>query len=213
MINLLDQFIQTLRSEKYYSPHTCSNYRRDLQRFHDFLQAAAITSWQPVSYGDVSAYAAQRHRQGRKSRTIARELSSIRSFYQHLIRHGLVEKNPALEVSAPKSDQPLPKTCDAESLDRLLQVSDDGDDLLLRDIAIFELIYSSGLRLAELVGIDLDDIDLQQQQLVVTGKGNKTRYLPVGSSAISAVQRWLKLRPGYCRDHNQKALFLSNRCV
>jgi integrase/recombinase XerC len=209
LIDLLDQFIQTLRSEKYYSPHTCSNYRRDLQRFHDFLQAAGIASWQPVSYGDVSAYAAQRHRQGRKSRTIARELSSIRSFYQYLIRHGLVEKNPALEVSAPKSDRPLPKTCDAETLDRLLQIAGGGDDLLLRDIAIFELIYSSGLRLAELVGIDLDDIDLQQQQLVVTGKGNKTRYLPVGSSAIRAVLRWLELRPGYSRDDSQKALFLS----
>ena len=209
MIDLLDQYIQSLRSEKYYSPHTCSNYRRDLQRFHDFLQASGITQWQPVNYGDVSAYAAQRHRQGRKSRTIARELSSIRSFYQFLIRHGLVAKNPALEVSAPKSDKPLPKTCDAETLDQLLRVDNNEEDLLLRDVAIFELIYSSGLRLAELVGINLDDIDLQQRQLVVTGKGNKTRYLPVGARAVSAVQRWLGVRPGLCRDANQKALFLS----
>lgn len=209
MIELLDQYIQSLRSEKYYSPHTCSNYRRDLQRFHDFLQATGITQWQPVNYGDVSAYAAQRHRQGRKSRTIARELSSIRSFYQFLIRHGLVAKNPALEVSAPKSDKPLPKTCDAETLDQLLRVGNNEEDLLLRDVAIFELIYSSGLRLAELVGINLDDIDLQQRQLMVTGKGNKTRYLPVGARAVSAVQRWLGVRPGLCRDANQKALFLS----
>ena len=209
MIELLDQYIQSLRSEKYYSPHTCSNYRRDLQRFHDFLQATGITRWQPVNYGDVSAYAAQRHRQGRKSRTIARELSSIRSFYQFLIRHGLVAKNPALEVSAPKADKPLPKTCDAETLDQLLRVGNNEEDLLLRDVAIFELIYSSGLRLAELVGINLDDIDLQQRQLVVTGKGNKTRYLPVGARAVSAVQRWLGVRPGICRDANQQALFLS----
>lgn len=209
MIELLDQYIQSLRSEKYYSPHTCSNYRRDLQRFHDFLQATGITRWQPVNYGDVSAYAAQRHRQGRKSRTIARELSSIRSFYQFLIRHGLVAKNPALEVSAPKADKPLPKTCDAETLDQLLRVGNNEEDLLLRDVAIFELIYSSGLRLAELVGINLDDIDLQQRQLVVTGKGNKTRYLPVGARAVSAVQRWLGVRPGLCRDARQKALFLS----
>jgi integrase/recombinase XerC len=209
LIELLDQYIQSLRSEKYYSPHTCSNYRRDLQRFHDFLQATGITRWQPVNYGDVSAYAAQRHRQGRKSRTIARELSSIRSFYQFLIRHGLVAKNPALEVSAPKADKPLPKTCDAETLDQLLRVGNNEEDLLLRDVAIFELIYSSGLRLAELVGINLDDIDLQQRQLVVTGKGNKTRYLPVGARAVSAVQRWLGVRPGLCRDARQKALFLS----
>jgi integrase/recombinase XerC len=209
LIELLDQFIQTLRSEKYYSPHTCSNYRRDLQRFHDFLQVVGITKWQPVSYGDVSAYAAQRHRQGRKSRTIARELSAIRSFYQHLIRHGLVAKNPALEVSAPKSDRPLPKTCDAEMLDQLLRVGADGDDLLLRDVAIFELIYSSGLRLAELVSINLADIDLQARTLVVTGKGNKTRHLPVGTKAVSAIERWLGIRSGYCRNDSQKALFLS----
>jgi integrase/recombinase XerC len=205
----LDQFIQTLRSEKYYSPHTCSNYRRDLQRFQAYLKERAIDNWPGVGYNDVSGFAAQRHRQGRKSRTIARELSSIRSFYQFLIRGSVVAKNPALEVSAPKSDKPLPKTCDPESLEQLLRVTDDHDELLLRDIAIFELIYSSGLRLAELVGIDLDDIDLTQQQLVVTGKGNKTRHLPVGSKAVSAVQRWLRVRPNYCRDNAQKALFLS----
>ena len=205
----LDNYIQTLRSEKYYSPHTCSNYRRDLLRFQDFLQATAIDDWQKVSYNDVSSYAAQRHRLGRKSRSIARELSSIRSFYRYLIRLGRAEKNPALEVSAPKSDQPLPKTCDPETLAQLLRASVGNDDLLVRDLAIFELIYSSGLRLAELVGIDLDDIDLSQQQLIVTGKGNKTRYLPVGSKAVEAVRRWLAVRPQLSRDANQKALFLS----
>ena len=211
MSDQLEKFIQTLRSEKYYSPHTCSNYRRDLVRFRDFLLERGIETWEPVSYGDVSAYAAVRHRQGRKSRTIARELSSIRSFYQHLIRQGAVAKNPAVEVSAPKADKPLPKTCDAETLELLLRVSADGDDLLLRDIAIFELIYSSGLRLAELVGIDVDDIDLEQRQLVVTGKGNKTRYLPIGRKAVEAVERWLRVRPGYCRDGSQNALFLSKQ--
>ena len=100
MNELLEQFIQVLRSEKYYSPHTCSNYRRDLRRFCDFLRQQDIEAWERVTYNNVSAFAAQRHRQGRKSRTIARELSSIRSFYQFLIRHGVVAKNPALEVSA-----------------------------------------------------------------------------------------------------------------
>ena len=209
MNDYLDQFIRTLRSEKYYSPHTCSNYQRDLQRFQAYLEERAIVDWAGVGYNDFSGFAAQRHRQGRKSRTIARDLSSIRSFYQFLIRCSVVAKNPALEVSAPKSDKPLPKTCDPESLEQLLRVTDDKDELLLRDIAIFELIYSSGLRLAELVGINLDDIDLAQQQLLVTGKGNKTRYLPIGSKAVSAVQRWLRVRPNYCRDTDQKALFLS----
>ncbi|MCP4983068.1 MAG: tyrosine recombinase XerC [Gammaproteobacteria bacterium] len=198
-----------LRSEKYYSPHTCSNYRRDLKLFQDYLQQHAIERWQQVGYSEVSGFAAQRHRQGRKSRTIQRELSSIRSFFQHLIQNEVIAKNPAREVSAPKSDKPLPKTCDAESIDRLLSVNDSSDGLLVRDVAMFELIYSSGLRLAELINIDLDDIDLAEQQLVVTGKGNKTRYLPIGSKAVKAVKKWLKLRPDYSRDIKQPALFLS----
>jgi len=207
----LDHFIQMLRSEKYYSPHTCSNYRRDLGLFQGYLAARNIDSWEAVNYNLVSGYAAQRHRQGRKSRTIQRELSSIRSFYQFLIRGGWVAQNPALEVRAPKTDKPLPKTCDAETIDRLLQLSDDSDGLQVRDVAIFELVYSAGLRLAELVNIDLDDIDLSQQHLIVTGKGNKTRHLPIGSKAVAAVRRWLKMRRDYCRDTNQTALFLSKQ--
>jgi integrase/recombinase XerC len=205
----LDPFIQMLRSEKYYSPHTCSNYRRDLDKFHEYLQSCNLNQWDQVDFNRISAYAAHRYRLGRKSRTIQRELSSIRSFFQFLIRIDVVRKNPALEVSAPKSDKPLPKTCDAETIDRLLTVSEDSDSLLLRDVAIFELVYSSGLRLAELVSINLDDIDLQQRQLVVTGKGNKTRYLPVGSKAVSAVQRWLKRRVEFITEQQQPALFVS----
>ena len=211
MTEYLDQFIQVLRSEKYYSPHTCSNYRRDLERFRAFLEKRGIDDWQQVDYNLVSGFAAERHRGGRKSRTIQRELSSIRSFFQFLIRQGAVTQNPALEVRAPKADRPLPKTCDAEALERLLRLPDDGDGLLIRDVAIFELIYSSGLRLAELVGIDLDDIDLARRRLVVTGKGNKTRHLPIGSKAAAAVRRWLEVRADYCRDPAQPALFLSRR--
>lgn len=211
MTEFLDQFIQMLRSEKYYSPHTCKNYRRDLEQFRRYLASQQVEAWEPVNYNLVSGFAAQRHRQGRKSRTIQRELSSIRSFYQFLIRTDRVTQNPALEVHAPKSDQPLPKTCDAETLDRLLRLPEGSDGLLVRDVAIFELIYSSGLRLAELVNIDLDDIDLAQKHLVVTGKGNKTRHLPVGGKAVSALQQWLKLRPEYSRDASQKALFLSKQ--
>lgn len=211
MIDDLEQFIQTLRSEKYYSPHTCSNYRRDLTRFQAHLEKHGVGAWKEVDYNRVSGYAAERHRQGRKSRTIQRELSAIRSFYQFLIRHGRVEQNPAREVRAPRADRPLPKTCDAESIDRLLQVRDASDGLQVRDSAIFELIYSSGLRLAELVDIDLDDIDLAQRHLVVTGKGNKTRHLPVGSKAAAAVARWLKRRREYCHDTQQVALFVSRR--
>ncbi len=207
----LEQFIRVLRSERYYSPHTCSNYRRDLERFRAFLGEAGIDDWSRVAFNDVGAYAARRFRQGRKSRTIARELSSIRSFFQYLIKQGVIAKNPAQDVAAPRADKPLPKTCDAESLERLFRVDDESDPLLLRDVAMFELVYSSGLRLAELTSLDLDDIDFGQRLLVVTGKGNKTRQLPVGGKAIEALERWLAIRADYCRDGSEQALFVSQR--
>jgi integrase/recombinase XerC len=207
----LENFIQMLRSEKYYSPHTCTNYARDLSRFSEFLFTRDISSWCQVSYNEVSAYAAHRFRNGLKSRSIQRELSSIRSFYHFLIRQRAMESNPAKDVSAPKSEHRLPKTCDAEQIGQLLHHRDDDDDLLLRDLAMFEFIYSSGLRLAELVSIDLTDIDLGQQQLIVTGKGNKTRYLPIGSKAIEAIRRWLKVRGSFYRGEDPQALFLSKQ--
>ncbi len=205
----LESFIQMLRSEKYYSPHTCSNYRRDLESFARFLLERDVEHWPRVDYLLVSGYAAKRFRSGLKSRSIQRELSSIRSFYQHLILQGVVKNNPAKEVRAPKSEQRLPKTCDTEQIEQLLHRGNSKDPLFIRDLAIFELIYSSGLRLAELVNIDLGDIDLALKQLIVTGKGNKTRYLPVGTKAIVAIQRWLKIRAEYIRDDRENALFLS----
>ncbi len=207
----LESFIQMLRSEKYYSPHTCSNYRRDLESFARYLLDRDVSRWSKVNYRLVSGYAAHRFRNGLKSRSIQRELSSIRSFYQHLIRQGVAKNNPAKEVSAPKSGQRLPKTCDTEQIEQLLRSGSNNNPLFIRDLAIFELIYSSGLRLAELVSIDLGDIDLAQKQLIVTGKGNKTRYLPVGSKAIDAIRRWLKIRFEFVREHDENALFLSKQ--
>ena len=188
----LEDFIQVLRSEKYYSPHTSKNYARDLNNFARYLSAHDINKWNEVNYSLVSGYAAHRYRNGLKSRSIQRELSSIRGFYQYLVQQGAMKSNPATEVGAPKAEQTLPKTCDAEQIGRLLHEKSSDDALLIRDLAMFELIYSSGLRLAELVGIDLNHIDLGQQQLIVTGKGNKTRYLPIGSKAVKAVRRWLR---------------------
>ena len=211
MKKYLEDFIQVLRSEKYYSPHTCKNYARDLQNFASYLNARDIVKWVEVNYSLVSAYAAYRYRNGLKSRSIQRELSSIRGFYHYLVRRGVMKSNPAMEVSAPKSEQLLPKTCDAEQIGRMLDQRADDNEISIRDLAMFELIYSSGLRLAELVSIDLNDIDLGQQQLIVTGKGNKTRYLPIGSKAVKAVRRWLKVRPDFCRDDSEQALFVSKQ--
>ncbi len=207
----LNAFLQMLKSEKYYSPHTCKNYSRDLQLFSEFLQSRDIHQWQKVDYRIVSAFAAQQFRQGKKGNTIQRELSSIRSFYKYLIRQRIVSNNPALDVKAPKSAKKLPKTCDTEQINQLLQAHSHDDDLTIRDLAIYELIYSSGLRLAELASLNLNSINYNQKEMRVTGKGNKMRYLPVGSKAIEALQKWLKIRPAYVKNADEQALFISKQ--
>jgi integrase/recombinase XerC len=121
----------------------------------------------------------------------------------------VVKSNPAKDVRAPKPDHLLPKTCDAEQVGKLLHNNETDSDLIIRDLAIFELIYSSGLRLAELVSIDIHDIDFNQRQVIIVGKGNKTRYLPIGSKAITAIKRWLKIRLQFVRADTDQALFLS----
>ncbi len=206
----LDDFIRMLRTEKYYSEHTCRNYRRDLDSFCRYLEKTGVNNWSAVRYNEVSGYAAFRFRNGKKPATIQRELCSIRNFFQFLVHLKKLNNNPAREVRAPRAGRPLPKVCDADLIGQLLKNDDGQDDLTTRDLAIFELIYSSGLRLAELVKLDLDDIDLAHRQMVVTGKGNKTRYLPIGGKAGEAVQRWLKIRGNYLRD-DSNALFLSKR--
>ncbi len=205
----VDAFLQMLHSEKFYSPLTCKNYQRDLQLFADFIQGKGLRDWQQVDYRTVSAFAAQRFRQGKKGNTIQRELSSIRSFYKYLIRQQIVASNPAQDVKAPRTDKKLPLTCDSEQIDQLLKARPDDDDLRVRDLAMFELMYSSGLRLAELASLDVEQVDLQQKQMMVTGKGSKSRYLPIGSKAIAALQKWLKCRMQYVKQPQQKALFLS----
>ncbi len=205
----LPPFLQMLRSERFYSPHTCSNYQRDLTRFREFLASRDVAEWSEVDYRTVSAYTAWRFRQGRKGNTIQRELSAIRSFYNYLIRQQRITHNPALDIKAPKSERKLPRTCDAEQLDRLLKPAAGDDDLRRRDLAMFELMYSSGLRLAELASLNLGDIDLEQRRLVVTGKGAKTRYLPIGRKAAQALERWLEVRGRHPTGEADDALFVS----
>ena len=206
---LIEDFLRMLRSERFYSPHTCTNYQRDLERFADFLTGRGIDDWLEVDYNVVSAFSARRFRQGLKGNTIQRELSSIRGFYNHLIRQRKAQRNPARDVKAPKVDKKLPVTADSEQLDRLLRQQPGDDPLRIRDLAMFELMYSCGLRLAELVSLDTDTIDLRQRHMAVTGKGSKTRHLPIGRKAVQVVERWLEARAELARDADEKALFTS----
>ncbi len=206
---LLEQFLHYLATERQLSPHTLDNYSRDLTRFLDFVEAENLGEWGEVDDKNVRQFVAKIHRQGLAGASIQRMLSAIRSFYRFLSRERVVEKNPGLSVQAPKSPRKLPSTLDADQMVQLLDIPII-DAVSARDAAIMELIYSSGLRISELVGLDMHSLDLADKSLRVTGKGSKTRMLPIGGKAVNAVESWLDYRHEFA-DYAENALFVSKR--
>ncbi len=205
----LTEFIRHLASEKRHSPRTCDSYQRDLVRLTDWLSATGIDTWQRVTNHDLRRYVANLSREGLAGRSIARHLSAIRRFYQFLLREKLASDNPALDIRAPKSGRRLPRVVDVDQLNHLLDGQPD-DPLEIRDLCMFELMYSSGLRLAELASLDLDTVDLRSGEVRVLGKGGKERLLPVGRKAVAAIRAWLPLRSALAND-GVVALFVSQR--
>ncbi|HSS65074.1 MAG TPA: tyrosine recombinase XerC [Gammaproteobacteria bacterium] len=205
----LGRFNGHLSGERNLSKRTCQSYRRDLIRFGEFLTQQAGAGIDAVDAGHVRAYVAWRHRRGVSGRTIQRELSALRTFFAYLLREGELGANPAVGVGAPKSIRKLPSVLDADQVAGLLNF-DDESPLAVRDGAMLELVYSSGLRLSELVGLDLVDVDLDESLVAVTGKGRKRRIVPVGAHARAAIKRWLAQRPALVKG-SAKALFVSAR--
>ena len=208
----IDAFLSHLSTERRLSPHTIAAYRRDLASFAEFRARESVVRLVDVDSFVVRRYAAWCHRKGLSPRSIARRLSALRSFFVYLLREGVVDSNPAVDISAPKAPRRLPSTLDADQMTRLLESSmpASGDPLLLRDRAILELLYSSGLRLGELVGLDLVDLDLKDATVRVTGKGAKTRVLPVGRHALAALDVWLARRSEFALA-GEAALFVGRR--
>ncbi|MGB5669505.1 MAG: tyrosine recombinase XerC [Sedimenticolaceae bacterium] len=205
----LDAFLDYLHYERRLSPRTLTAYRRDLGNFLDWLGEQGISDWTRVDSQQVRNYAAGRHRQGLSPKSLQRHLSAIRAWFRFLLREGGVRTNPAEGVRAPKVNRRLPHTLDADQLAHLMELP--GDSALdRRDRAIMELFYSSGLRLAELVALDVSDMRSSDGLLQVTGKGNKTRRLPVGRYAREAVDHWLAIRPQIASSR-ESALFVSQR--
>ena len=188
----LDAYIGYLSHERRSSPHTIDAYRRDLEAFRATVE---IDDWLTVKPHHVRQFLARLHARGRSSSTIGRALSSVRNFYAFLVRRGFTQANPAVGISAPKQRKKLPKTLDIDKTAKLFD-SDPKSVLELRDRAMIELFYGSGMRLAELVDLDLRHLDLVNGFATVTGKGNKTRVVPLGSHAVESVRRWLETRRG-----------------
>jgi len=206
----LQQFEDYLQHEKRYSSHTLSAYQCDLSQFKHWLkEEKSINNIIEADSLSIRNWVATLHRQGIGGKTLQRKLSSLRSFYQFLVRKRLLKNNPAVDIRAPKTGRKLPDTLDADALTQLLEIPKDSI-LAIRDRAIMELFYSSGLRLSELANLDIKSIDLQEKTLRALGKGNKERILPVGKKAIDALQDWLQKRVEMAKVEEQ-GLFVSKR--
>ncbi|KPW37175.1 MULTISPECIES: tyrosine recombinase XerC [Pseudomonas syringae group] len=190
----LDAYCMHLRSERQVSPHTLEAYRRDLGKVLAYCQKAQLSSWNELDIQHLRSFTARQHQQGQSSRSLARMLSAVRGFYKYLNREAICAHDPANGLSPPKGERRLPKTLDTDRTAQLLDGGVEDDFLAHRDHAILELFYSSGLRLSELTGLNLDQLDLSDGLIQVLGKGSKTRVLPVGSKARRALETWLPLR-------------------
>jgi len=190
----IDAYLEHLRSERQVSVHTLDGYRRDLLRLAALCEKSSLNEWSALQVRDLRMFIARLHQQGLASRSLARLLSATRGLFQYLIREGRCRHNPADGLSAPKGARKLPRTLDTDRTAQLLDGGVEDDFIARRDQALLELFYSSGLRLSELVGLDLEWLDLKDGLVRVHGKGNKVRELPVGRAARQAIENWLPLR-------------------
>ncbi|OKA69782.1 tyrosine recombinase XerC [Vibrio parahaemolyticus] len=203
----LERFYEFLRSEKGLSLHTQRNYKQQLETMAQHLAEMGLKDWSQVDAGWVRQLAGKGMREGMKASSLATRLSSLRSFFDFLILRGEMSANPAKGVSAPRKKRPLPKNLDVDEVNQLLEVNED-DPLAIRDRAMMELMYGAGLRLAELVSVDVRDVQLRRGELRVIGKGDKERKVPFSGMATEWVGKWLRVR-GDLAAPGEPALFVS----
>ncbi|HEX5056211.1 MAG TPA: tyrosine recombinase XerC [Gammaproteobacteria bacterium] len=205
------RFIARLKFEKQYSPHTIDAYRRDLDSFAGYCAQLEIADWERLDSECIRNFSSRIHRGGLHGRSIARRLSAVRMFFRFLQQEKFNVRNPAQDVRAPKSDKKLPSVLDVDQIEQLLNIKGN-DPVSLRDRAMLELMYSGGLRLSELTGLDVQSIDWSQGTVRVKGKGDKDRDTIMGRKAAQALQAWLSVRHVYCgKSVDEPALFLNNR--
>jgi integrase/recombinase XerC len=209
MQSFIDNFLAYLKNERQLSVRTQDAYKRDLDQFSAFISSQDIDQPDQVTQHHIRALIAHKHRQGLGGKSLQRMLSALRSWFRWMLREGIVQHNPAKAVRAPKSPRHLPATLDADSINQLLNIPGD-TPLAIRDKAIMELFYSSGLRLSELAELHWEQIDLPSGMVTVTGKGNRSRMVPVGRMAADALLEWRKAR-GQFASFEEPHVFVSNR--
>jgi len=207
----IEAYIQALWLERGLSDHSRAAYRRDLLAFQTWLQARdhQLLDADPAAIQD---YLADRYRRGFSARSVARGLSSLRGFFDHQVRNGRLHHNPLAGIPAPRQGRPLPDTLSEAEVDALLAAPDIDSILGLRDRAMLEVLYATGLRVSELTGLRLTEVNPRQGVVRVTGKGNKERLVPLGEEALHWLQRYLSAaRPELARGVQAAALFLTPR--
>lgn len=226
---LIGRYLDTLTGQRQLSVQTVVNYRRDLAQLVEFADKSELTE---LSSGDIRRFTSKCHANGLNPRSISRKLSAWRGFYRWLVEENLIHFNPVEDIHAPKKNKPLPKALAVDDAVRIVATvssnpgKDKNETTLLCNHAMFELLYSSGLRVSELTSIDIQAvkneqyqstswINLLEKEVTVTGKGNKMRTVPVGDAAIDAIKNWMSVRneiidAGLMEEH-KNALFLNSR--
>ena len=183
-------FLATLQ---HLSPHTHKAYQSDLATLLEYCKIQGVATWRDLDGRQMRGYAAWRHRRGIGGKSLQRNLSAVRAFYRYLINQGVATQNPAQGILAPKTAHTLPRALDVDQVGHLVSIEDQ-DPLSVRDRAMMELMYSSGLRLSELIQLNMENLDLHDAVVTVLGKGRKTRLVPIGRYAIAALKKWFAVR-------------------
>ena len=206
-----EAFLVDLRERRGASEHTTLNYSLDLEHLSAWLIARDITSWQSLTRHDVRSWIAWMHSEGYAPASIGRKLSALRSLFRFLMREGRIGESPLVLVPAPKRGKTLPSVLSLDEIERLLAAPDPGTPLGMRDRSMLEVLYATGLRLSELLGLRLDSVDWTQRSIRVIGKGTKERIVLLGDLALDALERYThEGRPALARNQDDHALFLSH---
>lgn len=213
-----DHFLEHLAVERGLSTNTVQAYRRDLRRYVAFLDSWGIQDVPGVTDEAVGAYVVQLSSATHdddllyRPASMARMLSSVRSFHRFELREGVTDRDPTVGVTSPKPARSLPRPLAVDEVERLLEAPPAGEPVGLRDRAILEMLYGAGLRISELTGLDVDDVEIEEGSVRVLGKGGKERDVPVGRYAREAVSAYLtRARPGFATARTRSALFLNQR--
>jgi integrase/recombinase XerD len=211
MYKLIERFIHYLAVERGLALNTLESYQRDLTQYVTFLERSNISDLNQTRRANIIAYLADMQRKGRATSTISRNLASLRAFYSFLLRDGLIDGDPTTNLESPKIEKRLPKVLTVSEVEALLEGPDYGTVAGIRDKAMLELLYATGIRVSELVSLNLSDVNLNMGFLKCYGKGSKERIIPLGSVALKTVSDYvMRSRVKLMRDQSEESLFLNH---